>query len=250
MTARLTIAVAAAVLAGCTVEHQVLNGDDVPVTTCEQVWLTGAPGDPCALTSQCTRDSPTDPMCCFDYAYCRMGALVMDTTCNPDCSSCADDHGCVEGAAVCNGMACEPCAPPNPGGMCAQCPPGWVNMTRNGCMTCECAPPSECDPINPDGTGVMCQDPNDPNGGECYPGMRFADPGCAPDDPGCFANVCSISGCQGPAPLGCFTSCDDPAMPPCAQCATTACECDPGTGTWACAQICLDQTPVSLNCFF
>jgi hypothetical protein len=245
VTPRPTILAAVVALAGCTVSHEVLHGDDLPVTTCDQVWESGAPGDPCTLTAPCTREDPTDPMCCTAYAYCRMGELVMDTTCNPDCSSCIDDHSCVEGAAICLGMTCEPC-PSDPGGQtCPPCPPGWINLTRNGCETCECSPPGECTLPGPDGNGG-CQ--MDPNGEQCYPGARFADPGCAPDDAGCVANVCSAPGCTSPAPLGCFTSCDA-TMPTCSQCATTSCECDPATGTWSCLSICIDDTPQSLTCF-
>lgn len=242
MIARAGLLVAVLAVAGCTVSHQVF-GDDDPITTCEQVWLTGAPGDPCELAGTCERDAPTDPMCCIQFAYCRMGELVMDTTCNPDCATCADDHACAPGSAVCNGMACEPCPPdPSGGGCTAMCPPGWATLTRNGCPTCECAPPSECTAA--DGT-VMC----DPNGSQlCYPGARYADQGCAPDDLGCTANVCSEPGCPAPAPLGCFTACDI-TNPTCGQCATDHCECDPSTGSWSCTQICIDQYPQSLTCF-
>jgi hypothetical protein len=84
--------------------------------------------------------------------------------------------------------------------------------------------------------------------GECYPGAQFV-PGCAPDDAGCTASVCSVPGCLGPAPLGCFTACDPIALPQCQLCATTACECDRNTGSWACQSICIDQIPLSLTCF-
>jgi hypothetical protein len=244
VTAR-AILLAVAAVAGCTVSHEVLRGDDAPVTTCDQVWASGAPGDPCTLTAPCERDSPDDPSCCFDYAYCRMGELVMDTTCNPDCSSCVDDHSCVAGAATCDGMTCTPCPPIGPGQLCPPCPANWINLTRNGCPTCECAPPNECAP-GPDGTSGCNMDPN---GDQCYQGERFADPGCAPDDAGCFANVCSMPGCTSPAPLGCFTACDPTTMPPCQMCATTACECDPATGAWTCQSICIDGFSLSLNCF-
>jgi hypothetical protein len=228
---------------GCTTEHQLFGDDGAPLTTCEQVWMSGQAGDDCDLDAPCARASPTDPLCCTQFAYCGMGgALVMDTTCDPNCVQCADDHSCAPGEAWCQGTSCTPCLTSPGGQMCSACPPGWVYLTRNGCQTCECAPPGEC--TFPD--GQMCGD--DPSGEECYQGARFADPGCAPDDPGCTANVCSFPGCSAPAPLGCFTACD-PSNPPCGTCATDHCECDPNTGAWNCTQICLDQYPQSLTCF-
>lgn len=236
----LAVAVALSAAAACTVERQVLGGDD-PLASCTDVWARGAPGDSCTFSDPCSRETPEQPMCCLDYAYCRSGALVMDTTCNPDCATCVDDHSCAFGAAICNGTVCEPCPPSDPTGQTCQvsCPPNWGFLSRNGCGTCECAPRSECSLTDP----TTCA--ADPNGERCYAG--FPNPlGCAPDDDGCQVNVCSAPGCSEPAPLGCFTTC---TLPACTQCATTACDCDPATGTWRCEQVCVDDAPVNLPCF-
>jgi hypothetical protein len=233
----------AVALGACTTEHQLFGDDDAILTTCSDVWATGEPDDACDLSEPCARDAPGDPLCCTQFAYCRMGLLVMDQTCNPSCVQCVDDLSCAPGEATCQGTSCVPCLDGGPAGqMCAQCPPGWVYLTRNGCQTCQCAPPSECS--GPD--GIVCGDPNMSE--QCYMGASYADPGCSPLDPGCRADVCSIPGCAEPAPLGCFTQCD-PSNPACGTCATDTCECDPSTGTWSCTQICIDQYPQSLTCF-
>ena len=240
---RRAIVIVALAAASCTTERVVLGGgDDGIIRSCDEAWALGATGVPCDFDGSCVRDSPADPMCCTQFAYCRVDELVIDLTCNPDCAPCADDTSCAYGAAICEGNACEPC-PIDPDGMlnCAPCPFGWDYLTRNGCLTCECAPASEC--ALP---GESC----DPNLMEiCYPGRHRVD-GCAPTDPGCAANVCSRTGCGDPgggldtAPLGCFMPCS--GLPNCQQCASTACECE--GGQWLCQPVCIDQTPVSLPC--
>lgn len=241
--AALVLAVAGA---GCTVTEQVLGDDTAPITTCSEVWLRGVPDAACSLTSQCLRDDPVNPMCCQEYAYCRMGELVMGTNCNPDCSTCVDDLACTFGAATCNGMACAPCAfTPDPTGqMCPNiCPPGWGYLSRNGCPTCECAPPAECaSSPNMPMPGPGCTDPME----VCYAGNP-ADPGCLPSDTGCAPSTCSAAGCPLPAKLGCFTACDM-MMPGCNQCATTSCECV--QGSWVCQPICIDGLGLSLSCTY
>ena len=165
-------------------------------------------------------------------------------TCDPSCVQCADDLMCVYGQSTCQGTTCVPCLDAPGGPMCQACPPGWTYLSRNGCPTCECAPPNECE--SPD--GIPCGgDPNSPE--QCYVGDRYADAACAPSDSGCRADVCSAPGCSAPAPLGCFTECDPPD-PPCGMCATDTCECDPATGAWNCTKICVDQYPLSLTCFY
>jgi hypothetical protein len=233
-------ALAIAVLAGCTLERDVLSQDG-EITSCADVWVLGDPGDACDLAAPCTRPTPMQTECCTDFAYCRMGSLVMDTTCNPDCAPCIDDSQCQPGAAIC-GVAglCEPCTTIAPCDPMTICPPGWQFLSRNGCPTCECAPPDECG-LNPDGTAV-CTDPS--TGLECYRGANCVD-GCPPNGD-CCADVCSSGGCMGPAPLGCFMDCDAMMMPMCSMCASTACECI--AGNWSCQPVCLDGTMVSLPC--
>jgi hypothetical protein len=237
------LALAVVALGACTVERQVLGGDAV-IDSCDEVWAFGEPGDACALDEPCDRPTPMDETCCIDFAYCRNGELVMDVSCDLDCFACVDDHGCPAGAAVCNNQICEPCPLTPAGGMdCGfSCPEDWEFLTRNGCPTCDCAPPSECDLGE-----TMCMT-NSPDGiaRHCYQGDHVADLGCAPDDSGCSANVCAPAGCAAPAPLGCLLPCTtDPA---CGLCATDSCTCE--GGAWICAEICVDSFPVLPDCQF
>jgi hypothetical protein len=244
-TRALLLAAVAALLAACTVERQVLL-DDTLLINCEQVWVRGESGDRCDLVEQCARNTPENETCCVDFAYCVMGELAMDTTCDQDCVTCTDDHGCTAGVAVCNGSLCETCEQLDPAGSmeCDDCPPGWIYLTRNGCPTCECAPPSECDQNLADGCPQT--EPGGPQ--QCYQGMRSADLACATDDAGCFANACSPPGCAPPVPAGCFTECR--TIPECGQCATNNCECDQASGGWICDEICVDGYALALTCSF
>jgi hypothetical protein len=213
-----------AALAACTVEHQVLDDPAGVVVTCDEAWL-GQLLAPCAFEGTCDRASPLDPECCTDFAYCSMDdGLVVDTICAPNCG-CEGDFECTYGAAYCEGARCVECPPID---FCSDCDPSWTRLTRNGCETCTCAPPSECT-----FPGVECDD----NGAElCYVGAVCAN-GCDPYlDAGCCANVCSTPGCAEPAPIGCWTDC--PVELGCSICATGWCECD--GERWICEPVCLE----------
>jgi hypothetical protein len=217
---------------GCTSEQAVLEVSQV--TSCDGAWLATA-GAACAFAGTCNRVDPADPVCCTDTAYCNNGALVADRACNPDCTGCADDRECAPGAAICTAGHCTPC----PSTInCQACPQGWQRLERNGCATCDCAPPSQCNPgPTVPGTTNGCVLPE-----VCYPGKRCT-PGCAPGDD-CCANTCSAPGCPGPAPVGCFMPC---VNMPCMQCAAESCECMPN-GSWFCTPRCVDNEPVNVSC--
>jgi hypothetical protein len=210
-----------ALLAGCTVESQVLYVADASLLlTCEEAFQAGG-GAVCPAELRCTRPSGDPAGCCSEFAVCVGGQLVIDQVCSPECKPCMDDSGCPYGAATCNGERCEACPDP---ALCPPCDDGLVPLLRNGCMTCFCAPPSQCS--GPE----ECGDTR-----TCYPGASCAE-GCLPGDPGCCANVCAAIDppCPEPAPLGCYMDCD--AMPNCDACLATACECV--EGRWSCSAGC------------
>lgn len=217
----------------CTQEQSVLGLSEV--TDCMQAFVAPA-GTPCDFDDVCKRPTPVDPMCCSETAYCTPMGLVVDKSCNPDCSMCVDDTGCVPGAAICAMGSCTPC----PSTInCPPCPMGWDRLRRNGCETCDCAPVSQCkadpnDPMNPV--------PQCPAMEQCYPGERCT-AGCAPTDD-CCANACSAPGCMGPAPIGCLMTCTNNPM--CMQCAAEDCECV--NGTWQCLERCVDGDFVTASC--
>jgi hypothetical protein len=125
-------------------------------------------------------------------------------------------------------------APPDAGcpstASCPDCPAGWVRLAADGCATCVCAPPSECETPGTDCAG----------GETCYAGAACAD-GCDAFTAGCCANTCSPSGCAGPAPVGCQVEC--PGELGCTLCAHSACTC--GGDRWDCEAICVDELVVT-----
>lgn len=113
---------------------------------------------------------------------------------------------------------------------CPACPDGWARLARDGCDTCVCAPPAECEV-----PGAACA------GAEtCYAGAACAD-GCDAFSEGCCANACESSGCQGPVPVGCQVVC--PGELGCSLCANAACTCS--GDRWACDAVCVDELVVT-----
>jgi len=229
------LAVALALLTACTVEHQVLDDPSGVVTSCDEAWTVGQTGAPCAFEAPCDQSDPFDPMCCTDYAYCSSEGLVMDIVCDPSCG-CDLDEQCTFGAAICEDRRCVDCPPTD---LCGACPDGWVPLTRNGCPTCQCAPPSECD-----FPGDSC-DPGGTTGEICYGGQTCAE-GCDGTQPGCCSNACSAAGCPDRAPVGCFMEC--PSASPCTLCAAGTCECD-GVA-WQCTAVCVEDLAVTFTCTY
>jgi hypothetical protein len=217
----------------CTVERTLLDNPHGIITSCRDAWEQGTPGAPCALDAPCARPSPDESACCTDTASCPAGALWLERACRPECA-CRDDAQCAFGRTICVDLRCQACPPTD---VCAPCPPRWVRLTRNGCATCQCGPPSQCDhPMEPCMDGGSAGRP-----GICYPGESCA-AGCDPWQPGCCSNACSQEGCAMPAPLGCLTEC--PPDVACGACAADSCECD--GARWMCAPICADD--LSFTC--
>jgi hypothetical protein len=225
------LAVAATLLAACTFQQQVLDDPEGVVTNCDEAWL-GFEAAPCAFDTLCERPSPIDPACCTDYAYCTEDGLFFAESCADSCG-CRSDLECNYGEAICESTLCEPCPDTT---LCERCPDGWLPLLRNGCPTCACAPPSECELDDP---GQPC-DPDGNTGEVCYAGSRCAD-GCDASQAGCCANACSVPGCEGSAPMGCLMDCD-PGQG-CGLCAADYCECD-GV-TWSCIPVCVEELQVT-----
>jgi hypothetical protein len=133
-------------------------------------------------------------------------------------TSCATHAECATGT-LCQSNQCTECA--QVADTCADpCDFGFrrFHVTRNGCETCECVPPSECTAAS------------DCAGGEvCYAGAHCAD-GC--NDPSCCSgNQCSPAGC-GALPATCLVFGCSGGGQCLAACEGTTCECD-GT-SWLC----------------
>lgn len=222
LTALVALALAAlalAALATCSTPVRVL---EVPrITDCDLARI-GAEGDACTLPEPCLWSEPAaDGGCCTTRATCRGGRLSLDVGCGQACRDCGREADCPFGIAFCLGNQCAPCPDTEP---CAPCPTGWVPLERNGCPSCECAPPSQCDVFAP-GT---CPSPN-----RCYIGAFCAE-GC--DSIDCCVNVCSGADCIPLVFEGCPVPCS--ATPGCSQCALEQCTCTPG-GQWACRERCV-----------
>lgn len=230
LVAAATAAIVAA--AGCVTADGNVLLDGTPLASCDQVPGRTSDDQACTFAGVCVVPDPTDPMpsCCQTLASCDGGTLSLDRYCEPGCTACLDDTGCPAGRELCDGNRCTACPDPT---ACPPCPAGLAPLVRNGCTTCTCAPPSQCDPNT-----MQCS----ATGEECYPGM-VCTPGCTPSDPSCCANVCAAPGCPSPAPLGCDTTCDPTTMM-CSECVTGACACL--NGRWSCTAVC--GTPTGM-CF-
>ena len=219
-----------ALLLACNVDRRALDvADGRVVATCDEAFRWGM-GTACVLDEPCSRETLDESDCCTDIAVCTGGVLLIEQRCDPVCS-CTSDERCAFGRSVCVDSRCQDCPSLR---ACNPCPPGWVNLTRNGCPTCRCGPPSQCDaPERP------C-DPASPDR-VCYAGATCAEE-CDATQPGCCSNACAAPGCTGPAPTGCVMPC--PPGEPCAVCAAIACECD-GV-EWRCRPAC--ARGASLTC--
>jgi hypothetical protein len=218
--------VIAVLVAGCA-EFTALENPDGVVVTCDEAF-SAQDGADCALAGPCERPLPANPACCTDYAYCTTSGLVVESVCSPDCA-CEVDTSCSYGEAMCTNSVCAPCPATD---ACPPCPEGWMPLLRNGCASCECAPPSQCDAL-----GENCSDEQQ----ICYAGASCA-AGCDATQPGCCDNVCALPGCTDPAPVGCYTDC--PPELGCELCATDHCICD-GL-RWTCDALCVED--VALDC--
>jgi hypothetical protein len=202
----------------------VLTNPDGVITSCAAVWNGAEKGAPCSFGDRCERATPGDDACCTDLVSCVDDMLVFDQSCRTECN-CAVDTECSFGAEICEGR-CVACPSID---VCPPCPTGWVALARNGCPTCQCGPPPQCDV-----PGDLC-DAAAPDT-VCYAGASCAE-GCDAKVPGCCSNACATRGCPEQAPVGCVTECQ-PGMG-CALCATSSCSCV--DGAWSCDQVCVDN---------
>jgi hypothetical protein len=182
-------------------------------TTCDSTLASGRNGDPCKFEQECLQKTE----CALITADCVNGLLVF-TYPGTSCNTCKDDTGCKDGQ-WCLKNQCVDC--PKSSG-CPDCPKGWTTLSRHGCPTCECGPPSECTTNDECAGGLTCT-----QGQLCVADCNRLD---------CCANICSIAGCKGAPPVGCAMKCDDPSCD--YTCQASFCKCDPGTGAWVCAPSC------------
>lgn len=222
----------AAALAGCVVDDRDVLVISPVLLACEDASRRISDHQACAFGGVCALPLPDSPACCAELVACSDGTLSVHPYCDAGCVSCGGDRDCPAGERLCDGRMCTPCVDP---ATCGPCAMGTVPIVRNGCATCACGPPSECELDPGDGCDAMTME-------TCYPGLRCGT-GCLPDEPGCCLNVCAISGCASPAPLGCDTPC--PPNLGCARCQATACRCD--GMLWTCDAVCAAPTDV---CFF
>src|SRR5262249_48004256 len=163
---------------GCTVEREALRSapDAFTIATCDAAW-PAKDGAACTLADACFRPGASDPLCCQDIAFCGAGTLVHETKCESGCSKCDFDSDCGFGAALCDLGRCVACPDL---GACAPCPDGWTTLARNGCPSCDCAPPSQCN------AKQVCDGLE-----KCYLGAVCV-LGCVPSFD-CCANLCAAT---------------------------------------------------------
>ncbi len=195
-----------------------LPGGDVLTEAAPLVWSDCATalgrarqGEACAGFGSCVSDAGS---CCVDSARCSSGVITVATRDCSACASCTDDAQCPE-KEWCDGNHCQAC-PSNLS--CPACPPPFVPLTRKGCATCECGPPSACE---------GCAD------ADCRPSQY-----CQLECPGasCCVRQCAPAACEA-SPEGCQTSCS--SQQSCAFCVATKCVC---TGSsWRCEPSCMPE---------
>lgn len=190
-------ALLAVALAACVAADEPVLTAGPTLRSCEEVQARQFDMQACDFDGVCTWSDgggPNGTACCTYFAVCTDGRLLVEPMCPMECPAC---------------------------------PMGLEPLRQNGCATCTCAPPSQCDS-------------NDPNSCDpsltCYRGQVCADDTMPGQLDGC-ANVCAAPGCAEPAPLGCRMDC--PMELGCATtCMATACTC--AMGVWSCTPVCSD----------
>lgn len=191
----LSLALLATVAACVAADESVLTAGPT-LRSCEEVQSRQFDRQACEFDGVCTWSDTGDPngvVCCTYFAVCTDGRLLVEPMCPMECPAC---------------------------------PMGTVPLRQNGCATCTCAPPSQCDSTDP-----MACDPSL----TCYRGQVCADDTMPGQLDGC-ANVCAAPGCAEPAPLGCRMDC--PMELNCGTCMATDCSCS--AGAWRCTPVCSD----------
>jgi len=220
-------------LTACSTVGVVLTATDAgldaapPFTDCELALATGVDGAPCRDFTRCVRFTDA---CCLIGASCEEGVLVRSQpVCEDNCRPCADDRGCPSGE-LCESGRCGACPVPEPPGACPPCPTDTMPVTRNGCASCACSPPSACQNDADCGPELVC-----------YPGQVCTGDCRSRGDLSCCANACGAPDvCPFPAPVGCRTTCPPELACP-AGCYATSCRCDGTTMGWECALTCLPE---------
>jgi hypothetical protein len=192
-----------------------------PFIDCASAIAKGQVGDSCiGLPELCVEDTSA---CCKTMLACDKLTITSITRDCSTCASCAADKEC-SGTDYCVNKVCEPCE----ARVCPACPSPFVRVLRNGCDTCDCAPP-------PCGTCAGTQ--------KCAQGA-YCQPAC--DGPECCASFCAEGGCASPDPEGCSTDCGAQS---CALCRASACQCL--GGKWSCSAVCAeDLKPYVTRCMF
>jgi hypothetical protein len=184
--------------------------DPVVYTDCESVLAFAQGGERCEDLPEegCFEEDE----CSVRAFYCELGQLYPYSE---EKCGCVDDLECEPGF-LCAGNHCHECAWDQ---TCDPCPEGQDYLMRNGCPTCQCAPPGQCHDDTECGEGFVCS-----LGTACAEGCSRLD---------CCVNACSDGSCPEPAPEGCSMECED--RPECGNlCLAEACWCDGQTGTWQC----------------
>ena len=210
-------AVMLALLVSCTTEKSVFVEPGVP---CEVALVDQSADTFCVFTETCSRPNGLGSNC-MDVASCVDHAVVITNSCP---SVCADDTQCRNGLEICSGSTCESCPSTSE---CAACPTGFINLSRNGCKTCQCGPADTC----------VATETNTCGGSDlCYAGADCAS-GCVAGDKGCCSDQCAAKGCTGQIPTGCLTTCPTQSGVSCGgACITDHCDCV--AGNWQCTSTC------------
>jgi hypothetical protein len=216
---------------GCTARVQVLatrdggaEAGDRPVADCMLALRDGVAGQPCAFVDECrAQRSP----CCIETLFCVDGRLERPPVrCEPGCQDCTTDAECRSGQLCDDAGRCAACPLETPDA-CPACPATFTRISRNGCATCDCLPPTECRSPAQCAAGEAC----------------VASPACAPRCPDapttCCASVCTATRCPGPPPLGCDVPC--PTLMPCDRCVAVTCDCV--DARWECRPVCAPEGP-------
>ena len=150
-------------------------------TDCELALQKGKESDFCSSFDTCYS---TDNRKCTKKASCFNGRLSFSESCPGTCP-CQEDSACGP-SEWCVDAGCQTCDEPLE---CPPCPSAMEHITRNGCRTCDCGPPSQCERCL---TNESCE------------ASRYCLSGCVGDL--CCVQQCTDNSC-GRNPEGCSMDC-------------------------------------------
>jgi hypothetical protein len=218
----MTRALAVMVLCTCALpERDVLSRSSTSFTNCDDALTRARVGELCVGLASCARDNG----CCREALECTNGII---TSVKRDCTSCpaCEKESDCNLKSWCLGNHCEPCPLAVE---CPPCPAPFVQFVRNGCATCECGPPSNCEACS---------------GAEVCRAAQYCVDGCVGEV--CCVQRCSVPLCSTPNPEGCSTDCGTTS---CGPCVARNCQC--AGGTWVCERACAPEvTTWSKRCRF